>query len=334
LIYFSKNKQFQQTKNKKQKTKNKKQTTTTKMPKTKAPAKCAYCNHIGHSINNCKDSSIEILDKTMLEKFIFITVLFKSVASNYYIILCIEELLNMLSYDELKILIYKKNLKKISLNDDKKTYIYYLRINYQNAVNSYSNCELKEKLDEISDENYETYGKEYYNTHTIFESLRFKELLLYRMYKLRPPQRKFDITTQPPKTQPPKTQTKDCPICLDEIPQNNQIITNCNHTFCNDCIQKYFKSLNSNINTQPICAYCRDPMKSLEIPDPTLCKQIQNKYCNEELKLKIIIDNTRNIYREILVPVNPPPNPNPNPNPNQNNTSLPLIEILYRFIGF
>jgi len=307
--------------------------------KTKNPPKCAYCHHIGHNINNCKDPSIEILDKTILEKIIFITVLFKSVASNYYIILCIQELLNMLSYDELKILIYKKNLKKISLNDDKKTYIYYLRINYQNAVNSYSNYELKQKLDEISDENYETYGKEYYNTHTIFESLRFKELLLYRMYKLRPPQRKFDITTQPPKTQPPKTQppktqTKECPICLDEIAPNNQIITNCNHTFCNDCIQKYFKSLNSNINKPPICAYCRDPIQSLEIPDPTLCKQIQTKYCKEQqeedFKLQIVINNSQNIYREILVPINPPPNQNQN----QNHTSLPLIEILYRFIGF
>ena len=322
MIYFSKNLHVQQ------------KQTTTKMPKTKAPSKCAYCNHIGHNINNCKDPSIEILDKTMIEKMIFITVLFRSLISHYDIILCFKELLNMLSYEQLKILIYKKNLKKLTINDDKHTYVHYLSVNYQDIVYySYSNNELKQKINEISDENYQTYGNEYLKTNLISDSFELEELLLNRMYEFRPPQRKFDILTTTTTPSPSSSiQKKDCPICLDEISSANQIITNCNHTFCNDCIQKYFKSLNSNMNTQPICAYCRDPMKSLEIPDPTLCKQIQNNYCNEEVKLKIIIDNTRNIYREILVPVNPPPNPQRPPIPNDITT--PIIEILYRFIGF
>jgi hypothetical protein len=240
----------------------------------------------------------------------------------------------MLSYEQLKILIYKKNLKKLTINDDKHTYVHYLSVNYQDIVYySYSNNELKQKINEISDENYQTYGNEYLKTNLISDSFELEELLLNRMYEFRPPQRKFDILTTTTTPSPSSSiQKKDCPICLDEISSANQIITNCNHTFCNDCIQKYFKSLNSNMNTQPICAYCRDPMKSLEIPDPTLCKQIQNNYCNEEVKLKIIIDNTRNIYREILVPVNPPPNPQRPPIPNDITT--PIIEILYRFIGF
>ena len=318
----------------------------------KSKSKCAYCHHIGHNINNCKDPSIEILDKTMLEKMIFITVLFRTLISHYDIISSFKELLNMLSYDELKILIYKKNLKKLTINDDKKTYIHYLSVNYRDIVCSNSNNELKQKLDEISDENYQKYGDEYLKTNLISESFELEELLLHRMYEFRPPQRKFDITITsttpktptPPTTPTTQTPTKDCPICLDEIKTTNQIITNCNHTFCNHCIQKYFKSLNSNINKPPICAYCRDPMKSLEIPDPTLCKQIQTKYCipeqeqqEQELKLQIVIDNNRNIYREILVPRNPPPRPqrppaNQNQNPDHFNTSL--LSILYRFIGF
>ena len=306
--------------------------------------KCAYCHHIGHNINKCKDPSIEILDKTVLEKFIFITVLFKTLVSHYDISLCVKELLNLLSYDELKILIYKKNLKKLTINDDKHIYVHYLRVNYQDTVYSYSKNQLKQKLNEISDENYQIYGDEYLKTQVISDSFELEELLLNRMYEFRPPQRKFDITitSTTPKTPTTQTQTitKDCPICLDEIPSSNQIITNCNHTFCNDCIQKYFKSLNNNINQHPVCAYCRDPMKSLEIPNPVLCKQIQTKYCNqqqEEVKLQIVIDNSRNIYREILVPQNPPPIPqrppaNQNQNPDHFNTSL--ISIFYRFIGF
>ena len=306
--------------------------------------KCAYCHHIGHNINKCKDPSIEILDKTILEKMIFITVLFRTLISHYEISLCFKELLNLLSYDELKILIYKKNLKKLTINDDKNTYVHYLRVNYQDKVYSYSNNELKQKLNEISDENYQIYGDEYLKTNLISDSFELEELLLNRMHEFRPPQRKFDIktSTQSPTTPTSiaKTQTHVCPICLDEINLTDQIITNCNHTFCNDCIQKYFKSLNSNINKPPVCAYCRDPIQSLEIPDPTLCKQIQTKYCNQEqqeqqeeqFKLQIVIDNNRNIYREILVPINPPPRPErPPENPDRFNTSL--LSIFYRFIG-
>lgn len=313
------------------------------MSKTKTPPKCAYCHHIGHAINNCKDPSIDILDQTILEKMIFIAVLFRTLIPHYDIISSFKELLNVLSYEELKILIYKKNLKKLTINDEKNTYVHYLRVNYQDTVYSYSKNVLKQKFNEISDENYKTYGDEYLKTNVISESFELEELLLNRMYEFRPPQRKFDIKTTPSSSSPSSPssiQKKDCPICLDEIHPSNQIITNCNHTFCNDCIQKYFKSLNSNINNPPICAYCRDPMKSLEIPDPDLCKHIQTKYCNQaqdqDQELKIIIDNTRNIYREILVPRNPPPRPerppaNQNQNPDHFNVSI--LSIFYRFIG-
>lgn len=298
-------------------------------------SKCAYCHHIGHNINNCKDPSIEILDKTILEKMIFITVLFRSLVSNYDIMLCFKELLNMLSYEELKILIYKKNLKKLTINDDKNTYIYYLRVNYGDTVYSYSKNVLKQKFNEISDENYKTYGDEYLKTQVITDSFELEELLLNRMYEFRPPQRKFNMTTSCVRETTNSNQKKECPICLDEIHPSNQITTNCNHTFCNDCIQKYFKSLNSDINTHPICAYCRDPMKSLEIANPVLRNEIQTKYCNEQLKLEIMIDNTRNIYREILVPINPPPVPRrPPQNQHPERFNISFITVLYHFIGF
>jgi len=320
------------------------------MSKTTTKTKCAYCHHIGHNINKCKDPSIEILDKTMLEKFIFITVLFRTLVSHYDIILSFRELLNMLSYDELKILIYKKNLKKLTINDDKNTYVHYLRVNYQDKVYSYSKNQLKQKLNEISDENYQTYGDQYLKTNLISDSFELEELLLNRMYEFRPPQRKFDIKTSTQSLITPtsnqnlnQTQPHACPICLDEITPTNQIITNCNHTFCNDCIQSYFKSLNGNINKPPVCACCREPMKSLEIPDPTLCKQIQTKYCNQEqpqeeeeheqVKLQIVVDNSRNIYREILVPINPPPRPE-RPPENPQNFNRSILSIFYRFIGF
>jgi hypothetical protein len=224
-----------------------------------------------------------------------------------------KEILNILSYEELKILIYKKKLKKLAINDDKPTYIEYLYMSYTRAVFSYSAREMIKKFNEISDENYEKYGDEYLQTATISGSFELEELLVNRMYELRPPQRKFNMvvaTSTSTLTQP----SFQCPICFDEIQEKDKIITNCNHTFCNNCVQRYLKSLN-NSDKIPVCAYCRDPMKSLKITNPILCKQIQDKYCN------------------------PQHNPNPNPTPLNPPTNFPRYNTsfarrLFQFIGF
>ena len=44
-------------------------------------------------------------------------------------------------------------------------------------------------------------------------------------------------------------QQNDCYICFDPIPINKLYITKCNHEFCNDCINKWFKYN----NTCPVC---------------------------------------------------------------------------------
>ena len=48
----------------------------------------------------------------------------------------------------------------------------------------------------------------------------------------------------------PKEVPKQCPICYENIKDNNYIVTKCNHIFCNDCL---FKSLNN----QSCCPICR-----------------------------------------------------------------------------
>ena len=42
----------------------------------------------------------------------------------------------------------------------------------------------------------------------------------------------------------------ECPVCYETINYKNEVITNCNHTFCKECIEK-LSNMTSN------CPYCR-----------------------------------------------------------------------------
>ncbi len=46
-----------------------------------------------------------------------------------------------------------------------------------------------------------------------------------------------------------------CPICLEDLPKEKEYITECNHTFCEDCMKK----LNEEILV--LCPLCRKIMK-------------------------------------------------------------------------
>lgn len=61
--------------------------------------------------------------------------------------------------------------------------------------------------------------------------------------------RKYDVPKKEKSINIHKNNSKECPICYEEIGINNYIITSCNHKFCSNCL---FKSLNLN-STCPIC---------------------------------------------------------------------------------
>jgi hypothetical protein len=69
-------------------------------------------------------------------------------------------------------------------------------------------------------------------------------------------------------------QNKDCSICLNSLDNETKCITNCNHEFCIDCIEKWL-----NIN-------------KINCP---LCRQQLKEYNSYNLKTKIILINTNEL---------------------------------------
>ena len=66
----------------------------------------------------------------------------------------------------------------------------------------------------------------------------------------------------------------DCSICLNSLDNETKCITNCNHEFCIDCIEKWL-----NIN-------------KINCP---LCRQQLKEYNSYNLKTKIILINTNEL---------------------------------------
>jgi hypothetical protein len=58
--------------------------------------------------------------------------------------------------------------------------------------------------------------------------------------------------------------TFDCPVCLENVPNANGAITNCNHHYCRDCILNYAISCR---HKDMRCALCRSECKNLEVSD-------------------------------------------------------------------
>jgi len=56
---------------------------------------------------------------------------------------------------------------------------------------------------------------------------------------------------------------EDCPICLDTFPKMEILTTNCNHTFCKNCVFSHI----DHANQHPTCPMCRTCIVTIEIKD-------------------------------------------------------------------
>ena len=54
-----------------------------------------------------------------------------------------------------------------------------------------------------------------------------------------------------------------CPVCIENISSDKVIITNCNHSFCCECIYKYIQTCNQD--TPPRCFICRENTSSYRV---------------------------------------------------------------------
>ena len=124
---------------------------------------------------------------------------------------------------------------------------------------------------------------------------------------------------QIPPTQPPSSSTNICPICLDQ-PPSIEILTNCAHSFCAECIIEYWRHKGSPVGLLP-CPICRSPVTMLhpatplvflELHGPAMHTHIQHfnrtcaarsrswceKFHDAPLLLNIVIANPRVLFAE------------------------------------
>jgi len=71
---------------------------------------------------------------------------------------------------------------------------------------------------------------------------------------------------------------EECPICLTDQKKHDILITNCNHSFCKDCVVKSL-DMSKNARKQLSCALCRSQVKSLETKNVEEYNKIYDLYC-------------------------------------------------------
>ena len=49
----------------------------------------------------------------------------------------------------------------------------------------------------------------------------------------------------------------ECPICYETLNEYNTVLTNCGHSYCNNCLVRVIDTWNIQYNTNPPCPCCR-----------------------------------------------------------------------------
>ncbi len=64
---------------------------------------------------------------------------------------------------------------------------------------------------------------------------------------------------------------EDCNICYENVDKKNMITLNCNHEFCNKCINNIFKN---SKRKQPCCSFCREKISILEFNNQEIYNEL------------------------------------------------------------
>ena len=92
------------------------------------------------------------------------------------------------------------------------------------------------------------------------------------------PSQQWKITPIMPRlyTESELREIKQCPICYDDTPEINLMTTNCNHTFCYNCITNH---LDTERNKQsPHCPMCRSTITTMNIKSIALFDEFADRY--------------------------------------------------------
>jgi len=69
----------------------------------------------------------------------------------------------------------------------------------------------------------------------------------------------------------------ECPLCFDEVPTPDAIITNCNHSYCTTCIKHLATSIKDN-TAKPSCPMCRTEITQLTMGKSQVYNEISEHF--------------------------------------------------------
>jgi hypothetical protein len=73
-----------------------------------------------------------------------------------------------------------------------------------------------------------------------------------------------------------------CSICLEEnIPIRLMLVTECNHSFCKECIISHIDESHKKCKNPP-CPLCRNTIQQIKTCDDSVCHEINQRYENVE----------------------------------------------------
>jgi hypothetical protein len=223
---------------------------------------CSYCNEIGHSINKCKHSDIEILQEKIK----------KDAVIHYYCMLKYDfnfllYSLKLLTIPELRIISYKNKLdNKLSYKPNKlelQKYLYFL-------------------VEYFSFENKESITIPYFDNNILWDYatvinrlIHKKEVILVYMDIIKISPRPFvyniDLELVNSIDDNEMNNNYKCSICLESMIDLNICLINCKHSFCSNCIKLYLVSLyrysKDYNNYYPNCPLCRTYISKILIND-------------------------------------------------------------------
>lgn len=244
--------------------------------------KCGFCRKPGHTINNCKDSAIDELDKY------------------FYDIALLDFLQSKISYTA-KIIM---DLPKSSI----KVICYLHNISYNNSIiniskilmEKYINAHFQNLLTTMNDLNNENICKfleimysnilefrievedEIITPKYFFQKMNFiflKENISNRYFITieRVANNLLDSKSTLHNAED-NNNTIECPICYSELDNNAKIITECGHHYCYICFYNYLDSLKNNKYILPCCCFCRKTIDKIYYCNMDECNKIKDKF--------------------------------------------------------
>jgi hypothetical protein len=71
----------------------------------------------------------------------------------------------------------------------------------------------------------------------------------------------------------------ECPVCYCALETETILKTNCNHSYCKDCIVRHVTSFLTN-TTVPTCPFCREHIVSIKVPNEQLVGELTQSFTN------------------------------------------------------